>query len=204
MLTGYMSSIMESISDYAAVCSVTDTEFSEDTINRGITVEGLASAGSVFFGGLPMTSYSQNIGIIATTGIASRRVIVIAGLFYGLYGLVPKIGILITSISSSVLGGAFLVLTGMIAVSGLWMVSNADRSRENLLIGALTIVLPLALPHIVSGTEFIESVPETIKVLLTSSIVLAVLTGILVSFVIAKILDPLVSDGVHANRNRPN
>ena len=182
MTVGYVSSIMESVGDYAAACSVSDAKFTEETIHRGISLEGSVSALSVLFGGLPMTSYSQNIGIIATTKIASRKVVMIAGLFFGLFGLLPKVGRLITLIPQAVLGSVFLIITGMITVSGIWTVAQATRTEANMLIIALTVTISLTLPNAVESTAWLGSLPSNLNVILTNSIVLAVITGITCSF----------------------
>lgn len=187
MMIGYMSSIMESIGDYAAVCSVSDAEFTEEKIHRGISVEGGASALSVLFGGLPMTSYSQNIGIIATTRVASRKVVIIAGLFFGLYGLLPKVGQLITVIPEAVLGGVFLIITGMIAVSGIWTIARAERTEANMLTIALTLVISLTFPNAITGTDWVNSLPANASVFLTSSIVLSVISGVVFSSLFTQI-----------------
>lgn len=194
MALGYLSSMMESVGDYAATCAVSDVDFDDDTVNRGLTVEGVSSATSVLFGGLPMTSYSQNIGIIATTRVASRRVVMVAGLLFGVYGLVPKLGRLFTTVPQAVLGGVFIVLTGMIAIAGIWTIAQAARSDGNLLIGALTVVVPLTLPDVVSGATWLDALPPGVEVLVTSHIVVAVITGIVTSLLVGELLEPYVPD----------
>lgn len=194
MTFGYLSSIMESIGDYAATCAVVDAEFDDEAINRGITVEGAASAGSALFGGLPMTSYSQNVGIITTTRVASRRVVMVAGILFGIYGLVPKLGRVVTIVPQPVLGGVFVVLTGMIAISGIWTMSKAARNDANLVIGGLTVVVPLTIPDAIQGADWLGTLPGGFEVLLTSHIVLAVIVGIVTSLLVDRVLAPFVGE----------
>lgn len=191
---GYIGSIAESVGDYAATCAVSGTTLSEEKINRGITVEGLGSAVSTLFGGLPMTSYSQNVGVIATTRVASRRVVALAGIILGIYGLIPKVGQLITVIPLAVLGGVFITITGMIAVSGIRLIASAERTDANLLTAALTLATALTLPGLVSGTDWVQTLPNGAEVFVTNAIVLAVVFGIVLNLVIGRVLGPYVSD----------
>ena len=96
-------------------------------MNRGIFAEGLGSAIASFLGGLPCTSYTQNIGIIATTRVASRFVVQIAAVILILYGLCPKFGALLVAMPRAVLGGVFVIVCGMIAVSGIKLLSTAKN-----------------------------------------------------------------------------
>ena len=92
VLIGYVGSIAESIGDYAGTCAVSGIAYRVRHMHRGITVEGIASAIGPLFGGLPLTTYSQNTGVIATTRVASRRVVQVAAVILLLYGLSPKLG----------------------------------------------------------------------------------------------------------------
>ncbi|MFB6187142.1 MAG: solute carrier family 23 protein, partial [Halobacteriaceae archaeon] len=163
-------------------------------INRGITVEGIGSAVSTLFGGLPMTSYSQNVGVIATTRIASRKVVAVAGIIIGIYGFIPKVGTLITVIPLAVLGGVFVTITGMIAVSGVQTISHAERSDANLLTAALTLGVALTLPGLASGAKWIQAVPSSATIFLTNGIVIAVVFGIILNLIMTLVLEPYVED----------
>src|SRR6185436_4098511 len=104
VLIGYVGSIAESIGDYAGTCAVSGVPYRMRHIHRGITVEGIASMIGPLFGGLPLTTYSQNTGVIATTRVASRRVVQVAALILLLYGLSPKTGTLLVLIPRPVVG----------------------------------------------------------------------------------------------------
>src|ERR1044071_1012222 len=92
VVIGYVGSIAESIGDYAGTCAVSGAPYRMRHIHRGITVEGLASAIGPLFGALPLTTYAQNMGVIATPRVASRRVVQVAAGILLLYGLSPKVG----------------------------------------------------------------------------------------------------------------
>ena len=192
----YLGSISESIGDYAATCAVSGVSLSEEKINRGITLEGVASSVSVLFGGLPMTSYSQNVGIIATTRVASRKVVAIGGIFLGLYGLVPKVGQLVIAIPQAVLGGVFLVITGMIAVAGIRTIAQSERTEANMLTAALTIAIALTLPSAASGSKWVNALPSGLEVFVSSGIVLSVVVGAVLNLFVGQVLEPFVNGRV--------
>jgi len=77
-----------------------------------------------FFGALPNTSFSQNVGLIALTGIMSRVVVTLGAVFLIICGLVPKIGALISSMPIGVLGGGVVVMFGMVVAAGINMLSD--------------------------------------------------------------------------------
>ena len=130
VLIGYIGSIAEAIGDYAGTCAVSGVIYRVRHMHRGITVEGIASALAPFIGALPLTTYSQNTGVIATTRVASRRVVQVAAMILLLYGLSPKLGTLLVVIPRPVVGAVFLVICGMIAVAGLRLLACGQEGRR--------------------------------------------------------------------------
>ncbi len=181
VLAGYFGSMVESLGDYAATCAVTDEPYTARHMNRGIFAEGLGSAIASVFGGLPCTSYTQNIGIIAATRVASRFVVQIAAVVLLLYGLSPKFGALLVAMPRSVLGGVFVIVCGMIAVSAIRLLQAAPRTTENHLVAGTTLIVAVGLPSYLRfslGTEWIEAIPTIVGILVTNEVVLAVLLGV--------------------------
>jgi uracil-xanthine permease len=181
VLAGYFGSMVESLGDYAATCAVTDEPYTVRHMNRGIFAEGLGSALASVFGGLPCTSYTQNIGIIAATRVASRFVVQIAAVFLLLYGLSPKFGALLVAMPRSVLGGVFVIVCGMIAVSAIRLLQAAPRTTENHLVVGTTLILAIGLPSYLRfslGREWIEALPTIVGILIANEVVLAVLLGV--------------------------
>src|ERR1044071_479296 len=129
VIIGYVGSIAESIGDYAGTCAVSGVTYRMRHIHRGITVEGIASAVGPLFGGLPLTTYAQNTGVIATTRVASRRVVQVADVILLLYGLSPKLGALLVLIPRPVVGAVFLVICGMIATAGLRLLACGEKDE---------------------------------------------------------------------------
>ncbi|MFQ5627710.1 MAG: uracil-xanthine permease family protein [bacterium] len=191
ILAGYLGSMVESIGDYAATCAVSGETYKVKHISRGIFAEGLGCTLATIFGGLPCTSYTQNIGIIATTGVASRYVVRIAAGILLLYGLCPKFGALLVAMPRAVLGGVFVVVCGMIAMSGAKLISNAKSTTSNLLIAGTTLICAIGIPIYARyglGEAWLGALPVFTKLLLTNTVVIAVALAIILHVFLNMIL----------------
>ena len=127
------------------------------------------------------TSYTQNIGIIATTRVASRFVVQIAAGILILYGLSPKFGGLIVAMPRSVLGGVFVLITGMIVVSGARLLQRSLESNADAMVVGLTLIVSLSLPIYAQNglsTDWLAARPMALRLLMTNSVVLAVATAV--------------------------
>lgn len=181
ILAGYFGSMVESLGDYAATCAVAGERYTVRHMNRGIFAEGLGSVVAAAFGGLPCTSYTQNVGIIAATRVASRFVVQIAAVILLLYGLSPKFGALLVALPRPVLGGVFVIVCGMIALSGVRLLSAARDTATNYLVAGTTLILAVGVPVQVRfglGEAWLEGRPVLLRLLLTNSVVLAVLLAV--------------------------
>jgi uracil permease len=179
VVIGYVGSIAESIGDYAATCAVAGIPYRMRHIHRGITVEGIASAVGALFGALPLTTYSQNVGVIATTRVASRRVIQVAAALLVLYGLCPKVGSLLVLIPRPIVGAVFLVICGMIATAGLRLLACGEKDEVYLLTTAVTLVAALTLPLVAPARQaWFAALPPFAKLFLSNAVVIAIALGI--------------------------
>ncbi len=181
VVAGYFGSMVESLGDYAATCAVAGERYTVHHMNRGIFAEGLGSALAAVFGGLPCTSYTQNVGIIAATRVASRTVVRVAALILALYGLSPKFGALLVAMPRPVLGGVFVLVCGMIAVSGIRLLGAAKETTANYLVIGLTLMLAIGLPTYVRyglGEPWLQELPLLLRLVLTNPVVLAVLAAV--------------------------
>lgn len=187
---GYLGSIVESIGDYAATCAVSGEIYKVKHMNRGIMAEGLACVLAVLFGGMPCTSYTQNIGIIATTKIASRFVVQIAAVILMLYGVCPKFGALIVAMPRSVIGAVFVIVCGSIIMSGIKLVASAKRTTANNFIVGTTLIFAIGLPVYTTYVipKWTQSLPNLIQLFLTNTVVIAVLLGIVLNIILNIIL----------------
>ena len=120
-------------------------EPTDKELKGGIMADGLGSAVVALFGGLPNTSYSQNVGLVSYTKVMSRHVVSIGAIFLILAGLVPKLAAVIAALPEPVLGGAAVVMFGMIASAGMKLVGQSGFSTRNMLIVAISMGLGLGL-----------------------------------------------------------
>ncbi len=181
VVAGYFGSMVESLGDYAATCAVAGERYTVRHMNRGIFAEGLGSALAAVLGGLPCTSYTQNVGIIAATRVASLTVVRVAAVILALYGLSPKFGALLVAMPRAVLGGVFVLVCGMIAVSGIRLLGAAKETTANYLVIGLTLVLAMGLPTYVRyglGEPWLQELPLLLQLVLTNPVVLAVLAAV--------------------------
>ena len=178
--TGYIGSMFESVGDYAALCATCGETYRVKHIDKGIMAEGFGCAIYALFGSLPTTSYTQNIGIVAATGVASRRVTQVAAVLFLLYGLSPKLAALLAAIPRPIVGGVFLVSAAMIMFSGIEVIQSSEHNQRNTLVAGTTIGMSVMLPLFCSttGAEWAASLPKFLNLLVTSNVFIAVVCGI--------------------------
>ncbi|WP_298908646.1 nucleobase:cation symporter-2 family protein [uncultured Aliiroseovarius sp.] len=175
-------SAVETVGDVSGITKGGAGREATDKEIQGATyADGLGTAVSGLFGALPNTSFSQNVGLIAMTGVMSRHVVTIGAIFLILAGLIPKIGAIISSIPIEVLGGGVIVMFGMVASAGISMLSDVDWNRRNMVIFAISLSLGLGL-QLEPGA--LQHLPSTIKVLATSGILPAALIAIVLNLVL--------------------
>ncbi|HES4983964.1 TPA: purine permease [Streptococcus pyogenes] len=175
-------SMVESTGVYLALSDLTNDQLDEKRLRNGYRSEGIA----VFLGGLfntfPYTGFSQNVGLVQISGIKTRRPIYYAAGILVVIGLLPKFGAMAQMIPSPVLGGAMLVLFGMVALQGMQMLNRVDfqKNEYNFIITAVSISAGLGF----NGTNLFASLPETAQMFLTNGIVIATLTSVVLNLVL--------------------
>ncbi|CAG0911003.1 unnamed protein product, partial [Cyprideis torosa] len=161
-------SAIETVGDVSGITKGGAGREATDKEVAGATyADGIGSAIAGIFGGLPNTSFSQNVGLISMTGVMSRHVVTIGALFLILCGLVPKVGAAISTIPIMVLGGGVIIMFGMVAAAGINMLSAVNWNRRNMMIFAVSLAVGLGLQL---EPEALQHVPDTIKILLTSGL----------------------------------
>ncbi len=153
VLAGYLASMIESYGDYHAVAAMSRAPApTTQQLNRGIASEGLGCFITGFLGGFASTSYSENVGLIGITRVASRRVVIIAGVILIVVGMISKFGAIIASIPAPIVGGLYCALFGLISAIGIQQVAKADlHSDRNLIIVGFILFMGLSLPAYISG-----------------------------------------------------
>jgi len=156
-----IATMVEHIGDVIAIGATTNNDFMKDPgLKRTLLGDGIATSLSAMFGGPANTTYSENIGVLALTKVHNPAIMRIAAGFAILLGIMPKLGAIISSIPTAVVGGISIILFGMIASIGArTLVDNKidfNKSR-NLLISAVILVLGLggaSLPVNIAGASF--------------------------------------------------
>jgi NCS2 family nucleobase:cation symporter-2 len=143
-------------------------EPTDKELSGGIMADGAGTALASIFGALPNTSYSQNVGVVAFTGVISRHVVTIGAIFLVLAGLVPKLGAVVSAMPQAVLGGASIVMFGMIAAAGVKLLAQEELNRRNMLIIAISLTFGIGLPL---APKFVQYFPTQLAVVLESGIV---------------------------------
>ena len=161
-------------------------EATDKEIGGGTMADGMGTALAGFFGGLPNTSFSQNVGLISMTGVMSRHVVTCGAIFLVVAGLVPKVGALIAAMPIAVLGGGVIVMFGMVVSAGITMLSEVSWNRRNMLILAISLSIGLGLQAV---PEALQHLPATLKILLTSGILPAAILAITLNFILPENLE---------------
>ena len=162
---------------FLALGDMTGRKITQPALSAGLRTDGLGTLIGGIFNTFPYTSFSQNVGLVGVTGIKSRFVCVAGGVILIVLGLLPKMSALIESLPTAVLGGAGLVMFGMVAATGIRILSAVDfkSSRNNLFVVAVSLgfgMIPLIAPN------FKQWLPHGIHPLIESGILLASIAAV--------------------------
>ena len=180
-------SAIETVGDASATAKAGAGRDATDEEIAGATyADGLGTAVAGVFGGLPNTSFSQNVGIVGMTGIMSRHVVTIAGLIMIVCGLIPKVGAVIASMPLPVLGGGVIVMFGMVASAGLNVLSEEKMTRRTMIIIAVSLAFGLGLNLVPTAVQYL---PGVVKTLATSAVAPTALMAIMLNLILPKEMD---------------
>ena len=180
-------SAIETVGDASATTKAGAGRDATDKEIAGATyADGLGTAVAGVFGGLPNTSFSQNVGIVGMTGVMSRHVVTVAGLIMIVCGLIPKIGAIIASMPLPVLGGGVIVMFGMVAAAGLNMLTEVKMNRRNMIIIAVSLAAGLGLNLVPSAVQYL---PGVVKTLATSAVAPTAIVAIVLNLVLPQEMD---------------
>ena len=138
--------MIESTGMFLALGDITGKQIGQPELKRGLRVDGLGTLIGGIFNTFPYTSFSQNVGLVGVTGVRSRWVCVAAGLLMIIMGLLPKLAALVESVPQFVLGGAGIVMFGMVAATGVRILAGVDfaGNRNNMFIVAVSVGFGMA------------------------------------------------------------
>ena len=172
--------MIESVGMFLALSDLTDKKISQTEMSAGLRTDGLGTLIGGIFNTFPYTSFSQNVGLVGVTGVKSRWVCVAGGVIMIILGMLPKMAAFVESIPIFVLGGAGLVMFGMVAATGIRILSTVDYkgNRNNLYIVALAIgfgLIPLVAPR------WMQQMAHSLHPLLESGILLTAVSAVLLN-----------------------
>ena len=169
--------MIESTGMFLALSDITGKKIGQAELAAGLRTDGLGTVIGGIFNTFPYTSFSQNVGLVGVTGVKSRWVCVAAGVIMLVLGMLPKMAALVESVPAFVLGGAGLVMFGMVAATGIRILStvNYTANRHNLYIVAISIgagMIPLVAPR------WMQQMAHGLHPLLDSGILLASIAAV--------------------------
>lgn len=136
----FLVSATETIGDTSAMTAIgLRRNVTEREVSGSISCDGFVSSLSSVFGCLPITSFSQNVGLIAMTKVVNRFAIMTGAVIMILAGLFPAFGVLLASLPEAVLGGCTLMMFGSIVVSGVQMIASCGYNTRNVTIASLAL-----------------------------------------------------------------
>ena len=172
--------MIESTGMFLALSEMTGRKIDQAAIARGLRADGVGTILGGIFNTFPYTSFSQNVGLVGVTGIRSRWVTATGGVIMLVIGMLPKLSALVEAVPQVVLGGAGVVMFGMVAATGARILTTVDfkTNRYNLFVVAISVgfgMIPLVAPN------FFTYTPLALHPLLESGILLAAIVSVLLN-----------------------
>jgi OHCU decarboxylase len=188
MIVVMLITAVETTGDVYATGQIVEKPIAKQDIAAALRADGLAT----FLGGVmnsfPYTCFAENVGLVRLTRVKSRWVVATAGAIMILLGLLPKAGAIVSSIPSSVLGGAALVMFGTVAAVGIQTLGRVDfNNHRNVIVVAVSVaiaMIPVGLPQVGGTSAFLVELPKNVQAFLNSGITTGSITAILLNLLL--------------------
>ena len=179
---------VQAIGDFSATTTGAMNRMPTDKeLTGGIVGYGISNIICAFFGGLPTATYSQNVGIVATTKVTSRRVMGLSAVILLAAGLIPKFSSLLTTIPYCVLGGATISVFASIAMTGMKLIASEELNFRNTSIVGLAIAVGMGVTQ---ASASLAQFPDWVTTIFGKSpVVLATISAIILNLVLPKQMD---------------
>ena len=179
----FLVSATETIGDTAAMtAAVLNREATDREISGSLACDGFVSAFSALFGCMPITSFSQNIGLLAMTKVVNRFTIATGAGIMILAGIFPAVGAVLATLPEAVLGGCTIMMFGNIVISGLQMIGNCGYTRRNVTISALSLSIGLGFTQV---PAMFQVFPDLIRTIFAENCVAVVfLSAVILNLII--------------------
>ena len=161
-----------------------DREATDSELSGGVVCDGIGSTIAAFFGVLPNTSFSQNVGLVTMTKIVNRFALATGAIFLILCGLFPKLAALISIMPQSVLGGAAVMMFSSIVISGIQLITKEPLTMRNITVVSVALDLGYGIG---ANSTVLSGLPEGIQLIFGGSgIVPAALVAIILNIALPK------------------
>lgn len=186
----FLVSAAETIGDTTALVSTgLEREIKNKEISGSLACDGYASALSALLGCPPITSFSQNVGLVAMTKVVNRFTIMTGAVCMILAGLLPPVGNFFASLPESVLGGCTIMMFGTIMTSGMQMLAKADFNQRNVTIAALSLAVGIGFTT-ASEIDLWHIFPEMVQSVFAANVVAVVfVVSIVLNLILPKNMD---------------
>lgn len=171
--------VIESTGVFFALSKICEKPLSDKDLTRGYRAEGVAITLGGILNAFPYNTFAQNVGLVQLSKVKTKNVVVAAGGILVFLGLIPKIAAFATIIPTPVLGGATVVMFGMVVASGIKMLSTVDFSKQaNLLIMACSVSIGLGATAV---PDLIAQLPSALRIIVSDGIISGSLVAILLN-----------------------
>ncbi|HEM6116728.1 nucleobase:cation symporter-2 family protein [Streptococcus pluranimalium] len=174
----YVVSLIGTVGIMMAIGEASDTKMTSERAANGVLADGVGSMIAGIFGAGPNTAFSQNVGLITLTKVASRHVMVVAGLILAILGVFPKLSALISIMPQPVLGGVGVIMFGLVAAQGIKTLATVKIGDRELLIISVAFALGIG---VTVRPELLSGLPTPIQMVLSSGISTGTLAALILN-----------------------
>lgn len=184
----FLVSATETIGDTSALASSgLNRDVTAKETSGSIACDGFVSALSSIFGCMPITSFSQNVGLVAMTKVVNRYAIATGAIIMIIAGIFPIVGAFLATLPSAVLGGCTIMMFGTIVVSGLQMIGKCGYTQRNITIAALSLSIGLGFTQLPDLFAIFPSLVQS--VFAENCVAVVFLTSIILNLILPKNMD---------------
>ncbi len=180
-IPAYVVSLIGTVGIMMAIGEASNTKMSSNRAANGVLADGVGSLIAGVFGAGPNTAFSQNVGLITLTKVASRHVMILAGIILAVLGVFPKLSALISIMPQPVLGGVGVIMFGLVAAQGIKTLATVKIGDRELLIISVAFALGIG---VTVRPELLVGLPTPIQMVLSSGISTGTLVALILNIVL--------------------
>ncbi|WMJ79742.1 nucleobase:cation symporter-2 family protein [Clostridium sp. MB40-C1] len=179
----YLVATVETVGSTLAIGVACEHEVNGEELAGGVLCDGIGSVIAGVFNAGANTTFSQCTGLVNVTGVASRFVGILAGVLLIIAGLIPKFGALVAAMPNPVLGGAGIIMFGMIAGAGIKMLGEVKFDRRNMLVVSVSLTLGLG---VIFEPNILSNFPTSVQTIFGSGVTTGTIAAILLNIILPK------------------